>query len=118
VKPGGYMLMESHVIDQCVVMPDGSKKSLAQVAPALSNVPIYQFYRLNELSPVDYSNWFGPNMEAIRQSLLSSGFKPTFLDQWGWRAAFRADKIDGVPEWRKQTYEGMEFEFNQDGTWR
>jgi tRNA (mo5U34)-methyltransferase len=118
VKPGGYMLMETHVIDECIVLPDGQKKPLSEVAPLMKDIPIYQFYRLNELSEVDYSNWFGPNIEAAKQALWSAGFKPTLLSQWSWRAAFKAEKIDEVQEWRKQTYEGTEFTFEKDGSWR
>jgi hypothetical protein len=37
---------------------------LKDVDPRLVDVPIYRFYRFNELHPADYSNWFGGNVKA------------------------------------------------------
>ena len=110
------------MIDEQFVLADGSTVDLKSIDPRLTQVPLYRFYRLNELNAADYSNWFGPNIEAVRQSLLSAGFGPEFLASWKLgsanRAGFRAARKEGIQEFRIKTYEGTEFDYNADGTWR
>jgi tRNA (mo5U34)-methyltransferase len=122
VRPGGYVLVETHVIDKQFVLADGSTTDLESIDPRLTEIPLYRFYRLNELNPVDYSNWFGGNIEAIRQGLLSAGFEPEVLTSWkngtASRAAFRARRKEGRQEFRIQTYEGTDFDYAPDGSWR
>jgi hypothetical protein len=112
------MILESHVIDDYFILDDGSVVKLADIDPRLSSIPIYRFYRQNELSN-DYSNWFGPNRKALELALLSTGFVPFFLGAWRSRAAFKAEKNPKVPrEWEIGSYEGTKFVINPDGTWK
>ena len=91
---------------------------LKDVDPRLVDVPIYRFYRFNDLSPSDYSNWFGGNIKAVTESLSSAGFTPTLLGTWGSRGAFRAVKNPAKPrEWEVGSYEGTRFTQNPDGSW-
>lgn len=62
-----------------------------------SDVPTWRFYRLNELNN-DYSNWFGPNIAAVRQAFESAGFTTTFLNGDGGRARFLATVKGEMPE--------------------
>ena len=103
----GELLIETHVIDQCFI-PAGKTSadacSLAQVSPSLDDVPLWQFYRGNELAQ-DPSNWFGPNVTAVLQGFGSAGFEIGVTARWGTRAAFRA-----TPSRRSDfanTYEGQ-----------
>lgn len=77
---------------------------------------LYQFYRNDELNPGDFSNWFAPNRRAIKEALWSAGFEPAFLAAWDDRVAFRGTKLSGIPEYRQQTYEGLTWVRNADGT--
>jgi tRNA (mo5U34)-methyltransferase len=112
------MRLETHVIDHHFVLGDGSVVELKDIDPRLVDVPIYRFYRFNELNRSDYSNWFGGNIAAVTESLASAGFTPTPLGAWSNRAAFRAVKNDATPrEWEIGSYEGTRFTMNPDGTW-
>jgi tRNA (mo5U34)-methyltransferase len=110
--------LETHVIDNFFVLSDGTITTLTDVDPRLATVPIYRFYRFNEASPADYSNWFGGNVAAVSESLASAGFIPTLLASWGSRAAFRAVKNPATPrEWEIGSYEGTRFSMEPDGRW-
>jgi tRNA (mo5U34)-methyltransferase len=89
---GGELLIETHVIDQCFI-PAGRTSAeavpLAQVSPALSEVPLWQFYRRAELGD-DSSNWFGPNVTAVLEGFGSAGFEVSLIRCWGTRGGFRA----------------------------
>ena len=75
---------------------DGPRiKSIASTRPTSSNG--------------DYSNWFSPNRRAIEDGLRTAGFEPTFLSEWGDRIAYKAEKLEGIPEYLQQTYEGVRF---------
>jgi tRNA (mo5U34)-methyltransferase len=114
----GEVRVETHVIDHHFVLNDGSVEELASIDPRLTEVPIYRFYRLNELNKVDYSNWFGGNIAAMMESLSSAGFTPELLGTWSSRAAFRAVKNPATPrEWEIGSYEGTRFTLHPDGSW-
>jgi hypothetical protein len=114
----GEMRVETHVIDHHFLLEDGSAVELASIDPRLTQVPIYRFYRFNELNKVDYSNWFGGNVLAVTESLASAGFTPELLGTWASRAAFRAVKNPVTPrEWEIGSYEGTRFTLHPDGTW-
>ncbi len=102
----GYMLLESHVLDDHVVLDDGSVTTLDRIDPCLARIPLYRFYPSNELNR-DYSNWFAPNRRALEDGLRTAGFEPTRLSQWGDRIVYKAIKRDEVPEYLKETYEGL-----------
>lgn len=101
----GYMLLETHCLDNCVLLDDGQATTLDRIDPRLSRIPLYRFYQANELNG-DYSNWFSPNRRAIEGGLRTAGFEPTLLSEWGDRIAYKAEKLEGVPEYLQETYEG------------
>jgi tRNA (mo5U34)-methyltransferase len=102
----GYMVLETHCLDNCVVLEDGQTTTLEQIDPRLTRIPLYRFYPANELNG-DYSNWFSPNRRAIESGLRTAGFEPTLLSEWGDRVVYKADKLEGVPEYLQETYEGL-----------
>jgi len=110
--------IETHVIDHHFVLADGSVVELKDIDKRLVDVPIYRFYRFNELNRSDYSNWFGGNVAAVKDSLASAGFTPQLLGTWRNRAAFRAVKNPATPrEWEIGSYEGTRFTIQADGSW-
>ena len=112
----GYLVLESHCLDNSVYLEDGEKTTLDQIDPRLSGIPLYRFYPGNELNG-DYSNWFSPNRRAIEEGLRTAGFRPRLLSEWGDRIAYRAERIEGVPEYLRETYEGR-FVRGDDGVVR
>ena len=102
----GYMLLESHCLDDFVVLDDGQVTTLERIDPRLARIPLYRFYPANELNR-DYSNWFSPNRRAIEDGLRTAGFEPTLLSEWGDRVVYKAIKREGVPEYLQETYEGL-----------
>jgi tRNA (mo5U34)-methyltransferase len=112
---GQYMLLETHCIDGHFILADGRSVSLTDVDPRLKDVPLFRFYRNDELMPGDFSNWFGLNQKALEEALASAGFEPQFLAAWGDRVAYRAVKRPGLPECLRQTYEGLRYVPQADG---
>lgn len=111
-----YALIETHYLDNSVLLPEGNSCELAAIDPRLTDIALYQFYRDDELSPDDFSNWFAPNRRAIEDGLWSAGFQPEFLAAWGDRIAFKATKVPGIPEYRRETYEGLKWQVRSDGS--
>lgn len=99
-----FMLLETLCLDDHFVLSDGKSVPLDSVDQRLRDVPLLQFYRHDEVSPGVFSNWFSPNHKALEEMLGSAGFKPSFLSRWGKRTAFRADVVDGPPEFSQARY--------------
>jgi tRNA (mo5U34)-methyltransferase len=111
----GYMLLETQYLDECFVLADGRRVTLERIDPRLVDIPLYRFYRSDELHPGDFSNWFSPNRRAIEDGLWTAGFEPVYQDAWGDRIAYRARRLHGVPEYLQESYEGMRFVTQPDG---
>jgi tRNA (mo5U34)-methyltransferase len=72
-KPGALVWVESHTIDRGFVDPrTDALGALADVAPALVDVPIAQFYPRRMLG--NPSNWWGPNLAGLRAMVEAAGF--------------------------------------------
>lgn len=118
LKPGGTVLVETHVCDNHFVLKNGEVTTLKDVDPRLLEVPLFRFYRRNELNAVDWSNWFGGNVTALLDLMGSAGFIAEHLASWSSRATFRGVKDPTIPrEWEIGSYEGTHFEHHADGTW-
>ena len=105
----GYVLVETHCLDNNVLMADGATVSLDSVDARLIEIPLYRFYRADELVAKDFSNWFSPNRKAVEDGMWTAGFRPERLAEWGDRVAYKGTKLDGVPEYLQATYEGVKF---------
>jgi tRNA (mo5U34)-methyltransferase len=113
----GFMVLETHHLDDCLLLDDGRRTALKAIHPCLGRIPLYQFYPSNELNS-DYSNWFSPNRCAIEDGLRTAGFEHTLLAVWGDRVAYRADVRGGVARYLQRTYEGLRFAEGADGVTR
>jgi tRNA (mo5U34)-methyltransferase len=103
------LLLESNCMDEHLVLPAGKAAPLNKIDARLQQIPLYRFYRKDELVPGDFSNWFSPNAKAIEEGLWSAGFEPTLLGIWGRRVAFRGKKVASHQEYLMfPTYEGYE----------
>jgi tRNA (mo5U34)-methyltransferase len=102
----GALYLETLVIDRRFLAEGKDGQFLAKYHPALTNVPLWQFYRADELAG-DFSNWFGPNIRAVLDGLESAGFDAELISQWGDRAGFRARPSASLDESFRKSYEGL-----------
>jgi hypothetical protein len=118
LKPHGTVLVETHICDNHFILGDGTVTTLKEIDARLLDVPIFRFYRTNELNPVDWSNWFGGNVAGMLDIMRSAGFTAEHLASWLTRGSFRGVKNPAIPrEWEHGSYEGTHFKYNDDGTW-
>jgi tRNA (mo5U34)-methyltransferase len=110
-----YLLMETHYLDDRLILADGSEAKLKDVDSRLSNISLYQFYRRDEVWRGDFSNWFAANKHAIEDGLWTAGFEPEYLGSWDTRVAYKGTKLAGFPEYKKQTYEGLRYVLGPSG---
>ena len=103
----GELFIETHVIDECFISAgktSAESQSLATISTSLSDVPLWQFYRRDELGG-DPSNWFGPNVCGVLEGFGSAGFDVGVTHRWGTRAGFRATPVPRADF--ERTYEGQ-----------
>ena len=103
----GELFIETHVIDECFISAgktSAESQSLATISPSLSDVPLWQFYRRDELGG-DLSNCFGPNVCGVLEGFGSAGFDVGVTHRWGTRAGFRATPVPRADF--ERTYEGQ-----------
>lgn len=73
VKTGGYLAVETQMIDQAFQLADGSFVPMAQVSPQLADIPIWQFYPGDSLAK-DATNKWAPNMAGLKFMLEEAQF--------------------------------------------
>lgn len=111
-----YMLMETNCMDKRLILGDGSAVRLQDLDRRLVKTPLYRFYRFDELNRGDFSNWFSPNRRAVEDALWTAGFEPEFLYASEDRVAFKGTALPNIPEYLLQTYEGLRWVDQADGT--
>lgn len=92
----GALFFETSCIDHELIV-DGQSEDLGKLDERLARIALFQFYRRDEFAK-DPSNWFSPNLEAVRQVLASAGFAPEHVAHWHTRAVARAHVVPGSPE--------------------
>ena len=73
MKPGGELYLVTFMIDEHVVLPDGSVTSLAELNPTLCDIPLWQSYPGDVLNG-DFTNCFAPNMCALKAAMSDAQF--------------------------------------------
>jgi len=79
------LCVESQVIDEALLMPNGQMAALAEVAPALLDVPLMQFYPGRSLNN-DPTNYWAPNLAGLQAMLREGNFSITSTYLRGARA--------------------------------
>ena len=93
VEPGGRLLVESLVCDQRFFTGREQHSTLAELAPALSTIPVVQFlpaYRYSD----DGSNRWSPNAEGLRSMVEDAGFRAERVETWDDRALVDAIAVE------------------------
>jgi tRNA (mo5U34)-methyltransferase len=74
MKTGGLMFLETQMLDNAVLMPDGTFKTLSELSPELVDVPLWQFYGRDALGK-DATNRWAPNLTGLKRAVEEAQFK-------------------------------------------
>jgi len=99
----GSVIVETHAIDDAVLVGPNEFKPLAAISPELESIPIMQFYPGNSLNN-DPSNAWAPNQACLRAMLEESGFAVDRELRMGYRAIAFAQRSedDARTYWRRR----------------
>ena len=92
----GYMVLETHCLDNRVILDDGRGDDPGSDRSVSRRIPLYRFYPANELKETTATG--SPRIGA--RSKRASGPQASalrFSREWGDRVAYRAERIAGVP---------------------
>jgi tRNA (mo5U34)-methyltransferase len=73
VRPGGLLFVATMMIDDYVLLPDGTTTTLAALHPRLAEIPLWQAYPRDSLNG-DFTNCFAPNRAGLVAALEEAGF--------------------------------------------
>ena len=99
----GRLCLESHVIDNALMLEDGSTVSMASIAPGLDKLPLVQFFKGGVLRG-DPSNYWGPTLVALEAMVTEALFKVTSSLHLGDRGIVNAIVTDnrGIATWNRK----------------
>jgi len=93
MKPGSQLFVATFLIDEHVVLPDGTVTTLETLNPILKKIPLWQAYPGGRLNG-DFTNCFAPNMRALQVALGESGFQVEASKELPGAGFARATAID------------------------
>jgi len=73
LKMEGALFMATLLIDEFVVMPDGTTTTLRDLNPQLTGIPLWQSYPRDSLNG-DFTNCSAPNRRALEVAIEEAGF--------------------------------------------
>jgi len=71
LRPGGELFVATFLIDEAVLLPDGSMTTLEALNPRLRDIPLWQAYPGGALNG-DHTNCFAPNLRALEVALAEA----------------------------------------------
>jgi tRNA (mo5U34)-methyltransferase len=89
----GRMCLETHAIDNGVMLPDGTTAPLTTLSPALAEIPLMRFYPGRTLAG-DPTNYWGPNYKCLEGMLQECRFKVLSHTLSSDRAIVNCDVVD------------------------
>lgn len=92
-KPGALLALETQVLEDALLLPDGSFRALRELHPILDEVALAQFYAADELRG-DHTNWWTPNAACMRGLMQAAGFEVTASAVDGARGVFHGRRIE------------------------
>jgi len=87
------MYLETHAIDNAVLLGDGRSVPLRELSPVLAEVPLMQFYPGRSLNN-DPTNYWGPNLRCLVEMLRERRFAVVSHKFNGNRAIVRSRTIE------------------------
>jgi len=96
----GQTYLETQILDNAVVLPDGSFGTLASISPLLTRIPLMQFYPGRALAD-DPTNYWAPNLAGLAAMLEECNFSIQAQEVRGSRAVFRCVNVEDA---RKQHF--------------
>src|SRR5579862_4551790 len=80
----GELLIETHTLTSWHLLrsPLWILGVLLNLSVLFRGTPLWRQYKSYELHPEDQSNWFGPNIAAVREAFESAGFSMQYLTSW------------------------------------
>jgi tRNA (mo5U34)-methyltransferase len=94
--PDATLVLETHMIDDGLVAPDGSFHQLRQLHSDLPAFSLVQYYPGKMLAQ-DPTNQWAPSRVALEGWLRGSGFEPTYVWQDGYRGGAVARRQELPP---------------------
>ena len=86
------MYLETLVIDDTVLLPDGSQTTLAQMDPRLATIPLMQFFP-GASCGADPTNYWGPNVHCVEAMLGETEFRVERVARVTTRALFQCAAV-------------------------
>lgn len=74
MNPGALLFVESQLLDNCILLPDGSTKALEKISPELTDLAIWQFYSKDRLNNDPTNKWV-PNMTGLKEAIGEAEFE-------------------------------------------
>lgn len=74
MRPGAQLFVGTMLIDEYVLLPDGTTTTLAALNPLLQDIPLWQAYPGDTLNG-DFTNCFAPNMRGLHAALQEAQFE-------------------------------------------
>lgn len=68
MKPGALLFVETQLLDNSILLPDGASKPLDQISPELKDLALWQFYSRDRLN-ADPTNKWVPNMAGLKEAV-------------------------------------------------
>jgi tRNA (mo5U34)-methyltransferase len=107
----GDVLVETHTVTNRYLLrwPLWPLSIAFHLSGLFRKTPIWRQYKEYELHPEDQSNWFGPNVAAVVESMETAGFAAQHLAscEFGTRSAFLGTAIPVPARLTDATYEGL-----------
>jgi tRNA (mo5U34)-methyltransferase len=88
----GRMYLETLVIDEGMLMPDGSQSPLARVDARLAEIPLMQFFP-GAACGGDPTNYWGPNVRCVEAMLAETEFHVERVARVPGRAVFQCAAV-------------------------
>jgi tRNA (mo5U34)-methyltransferase len=87
------MYLETHVIDNFVLLPDGKTTTMKKLSPVCTQIPLMQFYPRRSLNN-DPTNYWGPNVKCLEAMLAECRFEVVTHKLNGDRAIFQCRAVE------------------------
>jgi len=101
------LYLETHVIDNAFLLPDGNKISLSNISSKLEDIPIMQFFPRNSLNN-DFTNYWGPNLKCMELMLMENNFLIIEKKLKGERAILKCKVgLDHILEYHRKISRGI-----------